>query len=51
MVWATLLGYFVFAEVPAALVFAGAGVVIAAGLFIAWREHRLNVELPIEPMT
>jgi len=51
MVWATALGYFVFAEVPATLVFVGAGVVIAAGLFIAWREHRLKVELPIEPMT
>lgn len=51
MVWATLLGYFVFAEVPAAMVFAGAGVVIAAGLFIAWREHRLHVEIPIEPLT
>jgi len=51
MVWATLLGYFVFAEAPEAMVFAGAGVVIAAGLFIAWREHHLRVELPIEPMT
>jgi len=51
MVWATLLGYFVFAEVPATLVFVGAGVVIAAGLFIAWREHRLKVALPVEPMT
>ena len=51
MVWATLLGYFVFAEVPATMVFAGAGVVIAAGLFIAWREHHLRVELPVEPLT
>jgi len=51
MVWATLLGYFVFAEAPSIMVFAGAGVVIAAGLFIAWREHHLRVELPIEPMT
>jgi len=51
MVWATLLGYFVFAEVPDAMVFAGAGVVIAAGLFIAWREHHLRVELPVEPLT
>jgi len=51
MGWATLLGYFVFAEVPDKMVFAGAGVVIAAGLFIAWREHHLRVEIPIEPMT
>ena len=51
MVWATLLGYFVFAEVPAAMVFAGAGVVIAAGMFIAWREHHLHVERPPAAVT
>jgi drug/metabolite transporter (DMT)-like permease len=39
MVWAVLLGYFVLAEVPQAMVMAGAGVVIAAGLFIVWRER------------
>jgi drug/metabolite transporter (DMT)-like permease len=44
MVWAMLLGWFVFAEMPAAMVLAGAGVVIAAGLIIAWREHRLHVD-------
>ena len=44
MIWATLLGYFVLSEIPEAMVLGGAGVVIAAGLFIAWREHRLHVE-------
>ncbi len=51
MVWATLLGYFVFAEVPAAMVFAGSGVVIAAGLLIAWRERRLHLQRRLEAVT
>lgn len=45
MLWATLLGYFVFAEVPSVLVLSGAGLVIAAGLLIAWRErHHLTMQ-------
>ncbi len=31
-----------FAEVPEPLVMLGAAIVIAAGLFIVWREYRLN---------
>lgn len=42
MVWATSLGFFIFGDVPETLVMAGAGVVIVAGLFIVWRERRLN---------
>lgn len=42
MVWAVALGYLIFAEVPEPLVMAGAMIVIAAGLFIVWREHRLR---------
>lgn len=41
MIWAVALGFFVFGEVPETLVVAGACVVTAAGLFIAWRERRL----------
>ena len=44
MIWAMLLGVFVFAEMPETMVLVGAGVVIASGLFIVWREHRLHVE-------
>jgi drug/metabolite transporter (DMT)-like permease len=51
MIWAMILGWFVFGEMPESMVLGGAGVVIASGLFIAWREHRLHVELPIEPLT
>ncbi len=46
MVWAVTLGYFVFTEIPQKLVLIGTGIVIAAGVFIAWREHRLGRVLP-----
>lgn len=42
MVWAVALGYFLLGEVPKPLMMAGAGVVVAAGLFIVWRERRLH---------
>lgn len=42
MVWAATLGFLVFGEVPSVQVIAGAVVVVAAGLFIAWRERRLH---------
>jgi drug/metabolite transporter (DMT)-like permease len=43
MVWAVVLGYFVLDEVPQPLVMVGAAVVVAAGLFIVWRERRLHL--------
>ncbi len=42
MIWAVALGYLIFAEIPEPLVMIGAGIVIAAGLFIVWRERQLN---------
>lgn len=42
MVWATLLGYALFADIPQTMVMVGAAVVIGAGLFIVWRERRLH---------
>ncbi|MDR3526012.1 MAG: DMT family transporter [Rhizomicrobium sp.] len=51
MVWAMILGWFVFGEMPEAFVLGGAAVVIVSGLLIAWREHRHRVALPIEPLT
>jgi drug/metabolite transporter (DMT)-like permease len=43
MLWALVLGYFVFDEIPDAMVFIGAAIVIAAGLFVIWRERQLRV--------
>ena len=44
ILWAFLLGFLLFAEVPAALVFIGAAIVSAAGLFVIWRERQLGLE-------
>ena len=45
MIWAVTFGLLIFGEVPALLVIVGAAVVTSAGVFIAWREHRLGREL------
>ena len=45
MIWAVAFGFLIFGEVPALLVLIGATVVTAAGVFIAWREHRIGREL------
>jgi drug/metabolite transporter (DMT)-like permease len=41
LLWATLLGIWLFAELPSASVWIGAPVIIASGLVIVWREHHL----------
>lgn len=40
IVGATVLGMIVFAERPDALTIVGTAIIVAAGLFVAWREHR-----------
>jgi drug/metabolite transporter (DMT)-like permease len=44
MLWALVLGYLAFGEFPTALGFLGAAIIVAAGLFVIWREHRLRAE-------
>jgi drug/metabolite transporter (DMT)-like permease len=44
MIFALLIGYFVFAEVPTRTMLLGAGIVIFAGCLIIWRERRLGLE-------
>jgi drug/metabolite transporter (DMT)-like permease len=44
MLWALLLGFLVFHEVPSALVFIGAGIIAGAGLFVIWRERQLGLQ-------
>jgi drug/metabolite transporter (DMT)-like permease len=39
--WATLYGWALFAALPPASTWLGAPLIVAAGLIIAWREHRL----------
>jgi drug/metabolite transporter (DMT)-like permease len=42
LLWAVLLGLWIFGEVPTPWIWAGAPVIIASGLVIVWREHRLH---------
>ncbi len=44
MILALVLGYALFEEVPTATMLAGAALLVAAGLFIIWRERRLGLE-------
>jgi drug/metabolite transporter (DMT)-like permease len=42
LLWAVLLGSWLFAEVPTPWIWTGAPIIIASGLVIVWREHRLH---------
>ena len=42
MIWAAILGYVLFGDVPTAQVLMGASLVIVAGLLILWRERVLG---------
>ncbi len=42
LIWASLLGWLVFAALPVPATLIGAPIVIASGLAILWREHRLG---------
>jgi len=44
MLWALLLGYWMFGELPSALVYVGAAIVAGAGLFVIWRERQLDLK-------
>lgn len=44
MLMALAVGYLVFDEVPTLVMLAGAGLVIAAGVLIVWRERLLGIE-------
>jgi drug/metabolite transporter (DMT)-like permease len=41
MVWALMLGYAFFGEVPTTMIVLGSAIIAAAGLFVIWREHQL----------
>ena len=42
LLWASLIGYAVWSEEPAAHVWIGAAIVVASGLYITWREARAS---------
>jgi drug/metabolite transporter (DMT)-like permease len=44
MIWALLLGYVFFGELPSVFVFVGAAIIAGAGLMVLWRERQLGVK-------
>jgi len=44
MIFALVIGYFVFREVPTLTMLAGGALVVLAGILIIWREHKLGLE-------
>jgi drug/metabolite transporter (DMT)-like permease len=44
MLWALVLGFLMFGEVPSGYVFAGGGIIAAAGLLVIWRERQLGLQ-------
>jgi drug/metabolite transporter (DMT)-like permease len=44
MIYSIVIGYLWFGEVPQSIVLVGAAIVIAAGLFVIWRERKLGLE-------
>jgi drug/metabolite transporter (DMT)-like permease len=43
MIWAVVLGYLMFRELPGTIVLVGAAIVVAAGLFVIFRERALGI--------
>lgn len=43
LIWSTLFGWLVWDHFPAAATWLGAPLIIASGLAIVWREHRLSI--------
>jgi drug/metabolite transporter (DMT)-like permease len=41
LIWALLLGAWIFGEMPTPWIWVGAPIIIVSGLVIVWREHRL----------
>lgn len=44
LIWATLLGWWVYDRLPTGSTWLGAPLIVGAGLLIAWREHRLSLQ-------
>jgi len=44
MLLALILGYVIFEEIPTASMLVGAALIVAAGLFIIWRERKLGIQ-------
>lgn len=50
IVWSTLYGWAIWNHMPPTTTWFGAPLIIAAGLVIAWREHKLSRAMPVSPV-
>lgn len=48
LIWSTAYGWLIWSVLPGTSTWMGAPIIIASGLYIAWREHRLSIEKPRE---
>lgn len=48
LVWATGYGWLIWEHLPPAATWLGAPLIVGAGILVAWREHRLGREKPID---
>ncbi|PKP97988.1 MAG: EamA family transporter [Alphaproteobacteria bacterium HGW-Alphaproteobacteria-13] len=48
LLWSIACGWWFFGTLPAETTWIGAPLIVASGLFIAWREHRRHIERPKE---
>jgi drug/metabolite transporter (DMT)-like permease len=51
LIWAVLLGMWIFGELPTPWIWIGAPIIIASGLVIVWREHRLARQAALSAAT
>lgn len=43
LIWSTLFGVWLFAEIPTIWTWAGAPLIVTSGLYIVWREHKQRI--------
>jgi drug/metabolite transporter (DMT)-like permease len=51
LIWAILLGMWIFGDLPTPWIWIGAPIIIASGLVIVWREHRLARQAALSAAT
>jgi drug/metabolite transporter (DMT)-like permease len=44
LLWAFIIGYWFFGEMPTATVYVGSAIVAGSGLYVIWRERQLGLE-------
>ena len=42
LIWAAVLGFWVFGEIPDTFIWIGGAVIFASGFYLAWRENQLR---------